>query len=410
MTLTLLLDLDNTLLDNDINTFLPVYLQALANHLAPYADRERITPALINATQQMIRNQRPDRSLQETFDTAFFPALGLERDSIAGPIDEFYAEVFPTLKQYTSIRPAAITLLEIAARRGYQVVIATNPLFPNPAIMQRIAWAGLSLRDHPISLVTSYETFHFSKPNPAYYAEILARLGWPDGAVIMVGDNLENDIAAARCLGLAAFWITDNGKSPPSGPYSPSASGALGDLIPWLDGTPFEQLAPDYTSPESILAIMRSTPAALDTLTRDLAEEDWRSPPAQDEWSLTEIVCHLRDGEKEVHLPRTYKVLQEDNPFIRGQDTDPWAKERDYIFQDGPLALVDFIQARVEMLDILIRMGPSGWSRTARHAIFGPTNLQELVGIVAGHDRLHVHQAKATLQTVQAAHEKRHDA
>lgn len=400
MTLTLLLDLDDTLLGNDINTFLPVYLQALASHLAPHADRERIIPTLLAATQQMIQNQHPDRSLAETFDAAFFPALGLERESIDGLIDEFYAEVFPTLREFISVRPAAIAMIEDAARRGYRLVIATNPLFPRTAIMQRLAWAGISPREHPLSLVTSYETFHFSKPNPAYYAEIMACLGWPEGAVVMVGDDLNNDIAGARRLGLPAFWITNNGNSPPSGPFGPSASGSLADLIPWLDSTPHEQLTPDYSSPESLLAILRSTPAALDTLTRNLTEEDWRRRPAEDEWALSEIVCHLRDGEKEVHLPRTLRVLQEENPFISGRDTDPWAVERNYIAQDGPQALADFTVARVEMLDVLVEIGESAWSRSARHAIFGPTNLGELVGIVAAHDRLHIHQAYATLQTI----------
>jgi len=43
------------------------------------------------------------------------------------------------------------------------------------------------------------------------------------------------------------------------------------------------------------------------------------------------------------------------------------------------LALMDGLQAE--------------WDRPARHAIFGPTSLQELVGFMAEHDRLHVRQA-----------------
>lgn len=404
MTLTLLLDLDDTLLANNIATFLPVYLQALANHLAPHTDRERIVPTLLAATQEMIQNQRPDRSLSETFEAAFFPALGMKRDALIVLIDEFYAEVFPTLQAYTNVKPAAISLVETAVQRGYRLVIATNPLFPRTAILQRLVWAGISPERHPFSLVTSYETFHFSKPNPAYYAEILARLGWPEGVIVMVGDNLENDITGARCLGLPAFWITQNGISPPSGPYGPSGAGSLADLIPWLDSTPHEQLDADFNKSESILAILRSTPAALDSLTKDLKEEYWRRRPALDEWALNEIICHLRDGEVEVHLPRTLRVLQEENPFISGRDTDPWAEERHYIEQDGPQALVDFTKARVEMLDVLTPIGASGWARPARHAIFGPTDLQELVGIVSTHDRLHVHQAYETIKIITARH------
>jgi hypothetical protein len=38
--------------------------------------------------------------------------------------------------------------------------------------------------------------------------------------------------------------------------------------------------------------------------------------------------------------------------------------------------------------------------RTARHAIFGPTHLKELVGINAGHDRLHLQQVKKTINII----------
>jgi hypothetical protein len=36
----------------------------------------------------------------------------------------------------------------------------------------------------------------------------------------------------------------------------------------------------------------------------------------------------------------------------------------------------------------------------ARHAIFGPTHLSELVNIIAGHDILHVQQVYAALQSL----------
>jgi hypothetical protein len=38
------------------------------------------------------------------------------------------------------------------------------------------------------------------------------------------------------------------------------------------------------------------------------------------------------------------------------------------------------------------------WSRPARHAIFGPTTLQELAGFMAGHDRAHVQQVWKTIR------------
>lgn len=392
MTPTLLIDLDDTLLVNDINTFLPPYLQALSQHLSSYADPKLLVTQLMRATRKMEENTRPDRTLQQVFEAAFYPAIGRTPEEMRAPIEQFYAGIFPKLKQYTQAIPASVELVEQASARGYRMVVATNPLFPRSAIYHRLAWAGLSPDRYDFDLITSYERFHFTKPNPAYYAEILAYLGWPEGPVIMIGDSLENDIAAARLLGLPAFWLEKDGVQPADGNPAPTANGRIQDVLDWIDRTPAEALQPDYSTPSAMLAILRSTPAALDTLGAGLTNEDWTRKPQAGEWAPAEILCHLRDVEQEVNLPRLQRVLGEENPFIAGKDTDPWADERQYICQSGPQAQDEFTAARVELLALLEGLQPADWQRPARHAIFGPTHLAELVSIIAGHDRLHLQQ------------------
>jgi hypothetical protein len=263
--------------------------------------------------------------------------------------------------------------------------------------LQRLEWASLPADKYPFTLVTSNENYHFAKPQPAFYAEILARLGWPEGPVVMVGNDLHRDIAASRKLGLAAFWLTEPGTTPPDGPEAPTAGGSLSDLIPWLENTPASVLQPDYSLVPAMLAVLRSTPAVLDRLSRDLPSEAWTKRPGPEEWSPTEILCHLRDVEKEVNLPRVQILLEQNNPFLAGKDTDPWAEQRLYIRQDGMQALHKFTAARLELLDLLEAVQPADWNRPARHAIFGPTRLAELVGINAGHDRLHVRQVESAI-------------
>jgi hypothetical protein len=107
---------------------------------------------------------------------------------------------------------------------------------------------------------------------------------------------------------------------------------------------------------------------------------------------LTEVICHLRDVETEVFEPRFEKIINEDNPFIVGIDSDPWAEQRHYIRQDGPQALSVFISKRKGLISLLSALPPEDWQRPARHAIFGPTHLQELASFVSEHDRLHIQQ------------------
>lgn len=397
MTLTLLLDLDDTLLESNMNAFIPVYFQKLAGFLANHVSPETLVKYLMIGTRQMMANEQPDRTLQEAFDVHFYTTLGVDRESIHPMINQFYDEVFPTLRGLTHPRSGAIELVEWAFERGYRVAIATNPLFPQKAIYHRLHWAGLPPEKYPFDVISSYEGFHFTKPNLTYFAEVLARMGWPVGPVVVVGDDPELDIIPAQRLGLATYWIERPVVDLLNG-CQPTASGTLDDLRSWLESVDPQSLQPQFTSPEALLAILQSTPAALASLLEPLHTSQWMRYPRSGEWCITEIICHLRDVERDVNLPRINTVLNLENPMIAGQDTDAWAKERGYDQQDGDEALGDFIATRIQTLSVLKSFQSEDWMRSARHTIFGPTDLQELIGFSAEHDRVHVRQVWETFQ------------
>ena len=152
---TLLLDLDDTLLGNDIDDFLPHYLGAFSREVAAYVDPDHFVKTLMAGTNAMVTNRRPNCTLQEVFEASFFPTLGLDAGVFRPVAERFYEQVFPTLRELTHPRPEAVRLVEEAVERGYRVVIATNPLFPTTAIQQRLAWAGLPVERYPFELVTS---------------------------------------------------------------------------------------------------------------------------------------------------------------------------------------------------------------------------------------------------------------
>src|SRR3990172_550271 len=77
MNLALLLDLDNTLLDSSMDTFLPAYFQALSDFLRERVEPELMVSALISGTRKMAANTDPALTLQQIFDADFFPKVGL---------------------------------------------------------------------------------------------------------------------------------------------------------------------------------------------------------------------------------------------------------------------------------------------------------------------------------------------
>ena len=392
MPVTLLLDLDDTLLDTNMDAFIPAYFKALSGALADLVSPDLMLPALMGGTQAMMLNTDPAFYLREIFDGYFFPKLGLDRPALQARIDQFYEEIFPSLGPLTHQVPEAIQLVDWAFEQGYRVAIATNPLFPLRAIQHRLSWAGLPPEKYHFALVSSYETFHFTKETVAYYPEVMAQLGWPDEPVVMVGDDIEREVKPTQAAGMPVFWVRKSGGDSEF-PLIPQ--GRLNAFRSWLEASDPASLYHTFDTPAAMLACLRSTPAGLATLTDSLSAEAWLRPPAEGEWCLTEIVCHLRDVEREVNLPRLRKVLAEENPFLPGVVTDVWVKERNSVREDGRQALREFLAARKETLALLDGL-QAQWLRPARHAIFGPTTIKELVSIIAGHDRAHIQQVWKT--------------
>lgn len=227
----LLIDLDGTLLENDMDVFGPAYYHLLSTHLSPRIAPDKMIQYLLAGTKAMILNLDAGRTLEEVFDEVFYPGIGIEKREIIDDIVAFYAQKFPQLKEFTRLIPEAVQLVTTALNQGYQVSIATNPLFPRTAILQRLSWAGLSPEDHAFSLIPSYETFHHAKPNPEYYLEVMAQLQASAEDCVMVGNDFEADIIPSTRVGISAFHIINEANSINS-PHSPS--GSLSNVLPWL--------------------------------------------------------------------------------------------------------------------------------------------------------------------------------
>lgn len=394
MPLTLLLDLDDTLLDTNLSAFIPAYFQALAKDLAPHIDPSLMMRALLHGTNLMNQSDDFSRTLSDVFDDAFYPQLNLSKDKLLPAIENFYDNIFPSLQELTAQKSDAKPFVEWASAQGYRIAIATDPLLPRKATYHRLRWAGFD--PEQFELVTTFEGFHFSKTHAAYYAEVLGRMGWPDEPILMVGNDLERDIQPAQKLGLATFHV-DGESASSSGPEA-GARGTLTDLRRWLESADVKSLLPNFNSVDSILAVTMSTPAVLNGLLSEVTSEQWKQKSSTDAWTLTELVCHLRDTEREIHHMQLKLFAEQDEPFIPRPDTGVWASQRDYLHENGATVLAEFNAARQTTMSALKNISPDDWKRKARHAIFGPTTFQEVVGFIAEHDRLHIQQVWSILK------------
>jgi HAD superfamily hydrolase (TIGR01549 family) len=224
-----LFDLDDTLLGNPMDTFVPAYFQALTRYLDNLVPPERLITHMMEATEAMSANRSQELTNEEAFASVFYPLLGEDRATVESAFQQFYAQHFPRLRGLTSKRPEARSLVGSALDHGMQVAIATNPMFPRIAVEERLAWAGVPVEQFDYALVTTYENMHATKPHLAYYREILERLGQRPDKCLMVGDSWKMDIAPASSVGLRVFWVTTDNE-PPAAPVSLVGQGSLADL------------------------------------------------------------------------------------------------------------------------------------------------------------------------------------
>ncbi len=238
-----LFDLDDTLLGNNMDVFLPHYFALLGEHAEILMPREKILDEIMAGTQAMIASTDTAVSNRDVFWQTFQQRTGLDMAEMELFFEEFYRHKFPQLAATTEKRPSAVPLVQTCLDKGMKVVVATNPLFPAIAVEERLAWAGVPVTEYAYDLVTTYENMHAAKPSPDYYHEILAAIECEPETAVMIGDDWKNDIIPAAEIGLHTYWITLNSQLPPDEDVALSGCGTLADLWEQVQNGWLEQLA-----------------------------------------------------------------------------------------------------------------------------------------------------------------------
>ena len=202
---TVLFDLDGTLLPMDQEAFIKAYFGHLAQHMAPYGyEKEKLLKTIWSSTGAMIHNQT-GRPNEEVFWACMEKAYGPEIRQEEPKFDEFYRLGFPKVRPSCGYTPMAARVIDACKAKGLRIALATNPFFPATATEQRIGWAGMQVED--FALITTYENSCACKPNPAYYKEVLEKLGVTPQECMMVGNDVQEDMMA-RELGMQVFLLT----------------------------------------------------------------------------------------------------------------------------------------------------------------------------------------------------------
>lgn len=203
----ILFDLDGTLLSMDQDKFIENYFGLLVKTLAPLGfEPKQLIKTVWDGTKMMYANTG-DVTNEDAFFNCFCEVYGKDATKYKPDFERFYENEFNLVAASCGQNKEAIELIK-KLKGKYRLILATNPMFPRIATLNRTKWAGLDAEDFEI--ITTYEDYHSTKPNPKYYLEVLEKANLKPEECLMVGNDVDEDIMPTEKLNIESFLITND--------------------------------------------------------------------------------------------------------------------------------------------------------------------------------------------------------
>jgi hypothetical protein len=136
---------------------------------------------------------------------------------------------------------------------------------------------------------------------------------------------------------------------------------------------------------------LRANADSVASLAAGLSPEQARFRPDESSWSTVEVICHLRDEERQDFRVLIDRIARPDAAPEHAIDPAAWVTSRRYQEQDLQRALGDFLQARAESLGWLSGLGDLIWNATLLKP-WGEISAGEALAAWVAHDLLHLRQ------------------
>ncbi len=200
----ILFDLDGTLLDIEMEPYINGYVDGLARCFEDLTDRMVFAEVLISSAYALFSNRDGEQTNEQFFLSMVARQLGIGKHQLHQRLQHFYKEGLAALAHLVKPFPQSRAILQTCFDKNLKVALATNPVFPRPAIDARLRSAGLV--DFPYHHISSYENSHYCKPNRLFFLDILDRLDLKPEQVVMVGNDTQYDLPA-RHAGIATYLV-----------------------------------------------------------------------------------------------------------------------------------------------------------------------------------------------------------
>lgn len=232
---TVLFDLDGTLLSMDTDLFIKKYFGYVAHALKDYLTQDEVVKLFWASTNEVINSVDGTKTNAEVFFENFFSKVDIPKETLLPILDEFYATDFNQLKELSESKKEMIESIKILKEKGYDVILSTNPIFPEVAIHNRVEWANLDKDD--FVYITTFENSYYTKPNINYYVNILKDNNKKAEECLMVGNHVDEDMIAHE-IGIETYLILDHMMGDPTGSTNIDHRGNYPDFLEYVKGLP----------------------------------------------------------------------------------------------------------------------------------------------------------------------------
>ena len=210
----ILFDLDGTLLRANMQKFIPQYINGLAAYCSRQIKSKQFEKVLLAIIRDLIQTEGDGFTTNE--ERVYFKMeqeLAVPEAMMRAALKQFQQNDLEELQKWIQPIPLAIQIIKECRRKNIPLVLATNPVFPKFMIQARMRWAGLE--EESFTYLTSYENSCYCKPQAGYFRTVIDHLGIAAEKCLMVGNDLNHDLAA-EAVGIRTYlvdtWLVDRGK------------------------------------------------------------------------------------------------------------------------------------------------------------------------------------------------------
>jgi len=157
---------------------------------------------------------------------------------------------------------------------------------------------------------------------------------------------------------------------------------------------------------EQVLTLLAENPQRIAGFTADLTPAQLHTAPSRGEWSLNDVLAHLRAC-SDVWGDYIMKIIAEDRPTWRGINPRAWIKKTNYGELGFRPSFRSYTKQRADLLAVLESLPSEGWSRTATVIGMIPGQVFERTVLyyadwLARHERAHIKHVQRVVLTMQS--------